>query len=254
MHHATRDGNKETELIRFRRMSSEKFLSHKTENTTPGGSYRGLAAGMWTVVMKKEISENGTAPSSANKTSDAMEIEEDLISQEMVRVRFYPQLTTEGSRSLGISKSDVYYEASSFCTESQFRMRSSEKLSQASEGIAGFPKSLVGPLSPEESGTKSDWVYGQLVVQKSNRIPKRYRGVLPTDYERHFFPFELFSKSHIKPVDPRIPESEKELFRIYRVILQKGHIRLSTLVVYPALTAGPSFEIRVFVFSCVSIC
>ena len=202
--------------------------------------------------MKKEISENGTASSSVNKTSDAMEIEENLISQAMVRVRFYPQLTAEGSRSLGISKSDIYYEAGSFCTDSQFRLRSSEKLSQASEGITGFPKSLVGPLSPEESGTKSDWVYGQLVVQKSNRIPKRYRGILPTNYEQRFFPFELLSKSHIKPVDPRIPELEKELFRVYRVIIQKGHIRLTTLVGCAAFTVAST--LRSFVCSCVSIC
>lgn len=173
--------------------------------------------------MKRAVMENGVSEE-AEKDPNKMEVDNPL-PKRLIRMRFFPHVSNEWTKRMGVEKSELFYEAVEPEFDSLLKMKRFIHL----ETDENLPLVLIGPLKSEDIRESDDLVFGKLIVQKRIEIPKKFVGILPADFEARFFPFELRSKKHDFHIDLKMP-LQKELYRIYRVKLRMDCIQLTALV------------------------
>lgn len=238
MTEGSRKDSEKTRIVSIRQLLIEKLRIHSrpVRSNQDQSIRRHFASGWWTVIMRKLTEEEKTS----QQQTEAESKTPGTTSAPSVRVKFLPHNTfKEITQKSGIDKGDVYYQWSGSSYTSPVIMEASEKLKEVSDEI---PVSLTGPISSTElsffqqNGLKDELIHGKLIVQKRPRIPKRFQGLLPMDYEKRFFPFHLQTRKKQSSIDMIIPEAQTQFYRIYRIIIQRGYIQLSILYQVNLLT------------------
>eukprot|EP00210_Caulerpa_lentillifera_P009407 g8968.t1 len=210
-----------------------------TVSQEPVTKHRHFATGWWTVVMRKLSEEDKTS----QEQSDSLMNQSTGVSYvpPLVRIRFFPHNTSHevAAKKTGVEKGELYYQWEGSNWTPSITLEASDKLKELNNDSLAF---LTGPITSEElvkiqeKGLTDELIHGKMIVQKRPRIPKRFHGLLPMNYEKRFFPFHLQTRKTPTTIATVIEESQKHLYRIYRIIIQRGHIQLSVLYQVNLLT------------------